>query len=197
MTETVDVKVFFNFRSPYCYLVSKSIWQIFDDYHTNLEWRPFGGWDGRSPPERAKVKIPLVRQDIARWTKRMGIPFNPPPPTTDPTKAGAGSLLAEEKGLLREYITEVMHAEWGEGLDIGQDEVLLKVGEKIGLDRQELAEVISSKSYMDRLDANNNEATESGVIGVPTFVVGDQIFWGNDRLDFVLEYLTELGLKRS
>ena len=172
------------------------MWQIVDDYHTNLIWRPLGGWDGRSPPERAKVKVPLTRQDIARWARRMGIPLNPPPLTTDPSKAGAGSLLAEEKGVLRAYVTEVMRAEWAKGLDIGQDDVLLDVGESVGLERQELANAIESKENHDRLADHKNEASDLGVIGVPTFVIDDQIFWGNDRLEFVLEHLTELRLKR-
>ena len=196
MVHPKEVKLFLNFRSPYCYLVSKSMWQIVDDYHTNLVWRPFGGWDGRSPPERAKVKVPLTRQDIARWARRMGIPLNPPPLTTDPSKAGAGSLLAEEKGVLRAYVTEVMRAEWAKGLDIGQDDVLLDVGESVGLERQELANAIESKENHDRLADHKNEASDLGVIGVPTFVIDDQIFWGNDRLEFVLEHLTELRLKR-
>lgn len=196
MVESVDIKLFFNFRSPYCYLVSKSVWQVIDDYHTNLIWRPLGGWDGRSPPERAKVKVPLTRQDVARWAKRMGIPLNPPPLTTDPTRAGAGSLLAEEKGVLRAYVTEVMRAEWAEGLDIGMDDVLLDVGEKVGLNRQDMANVIEAKEYLNRLDEHKDEASDLGVIGVPTFVIDDQIFWGNDRMEFVLEHLTDLRLKR-
>lgn len=196
MVEPVDVKVFFNFRSPYCYLASKSLWKIIDDYHANLVWRPFGGWDGRSSPERAKIKITLTRQDVARWARKMGIPFNPPPVTTDPTKAGAGSLLAEEKGLLRKYMTEMMRAEWAEGLDIGQDDVLLNVGEAVGLDRKELAEAIESQDNLDRLAEHKKEADSLGIIGVPSFVIGEDIFWGNDRLEFVHDHLRELRLRR-
>lgn len=196
MVEPVEIKVFFNFRSPYCYLVSKALWEIFDDYHTSLIWRPLGGWDGRSAPERAKIKITLTRQDVARWARKMGIPFNPPPVTTDPTKAGAGSLLAEERGVLRKYMTEMMRAEWAEGLDIGQDDVLLNVGEAVGLDRKELAEAIESQDYLDRLAEHKKEADSQGIIGVPTIIIGEDIFWGNDRLEFVHDHLRELRLSR-
>lgn len=196
MIEPIDIKVFFNFRSPYCYLASKRLWRIFDDYHARLVWRPFGGWDGRSNPERAKVKLPLTRQDVGRWARKMGIPMNPPPITTDPTKAGAGSFLAEEKGLLREYVTEVMRAEWANGQDIGQSDVLLDVGASIGLDRDELADAIESKTNLKRLQQNKREADESGVFGVPSFIIGDEKFWGNDRIDFVIDYLCELRLRR-
>ena len=77
-----QVFVYFHFRSPYCYLASKNLWPIVDEFHTELVWRPLGGWDGRSPPERAKVKVPLARQDLARQCRRMGIPCVPPPITT-------------------------------------------------------------------------------------------------------------------
>ena len=71
MPESIDVKLFFNFRSPYCYIASKTLFQIYDDYHTNLVWRPLGGWSGRSSPDRAKIKVPLTRQDVRRITARM------------------------------------------------------------------------------------------------------------------------------
>ena len=43
----IDVKVYFNFRSPYCYLASKTMWSIVDDFNVNILWRPVGGWDLR------------------------------------------------------------------------------------------------------------------------------------------------------
>jgi 2-hydroxychromene-2-carboxylate isomerase len=196
MTETVDVTLYFNFRSPYCYLATKTLWPIFDDYHTNLVWRPLGGWDGRSPPEVALKKLPIARQDMARFARRLGIPVNPPPKNTDPTLAGAGSFLAAEKGLLRPYINEVMRREWAEGADIGELEMLLEVGQQIGLDRDELAAAADDSAHLAQLEANWREADERGAIGVPTFIVGEEIFWGQDRIDFVLEHLRELRLAR-
>ncbi|MCU7811788.1 MAG: DsbA family protein [Candidatus Thiodiazotropha sp. (ex Notomyrtea botanica)] len=196
MVEPADVYVYFNFRSPYCYLATKTMWRIFDDYHTRLVWRPLGGWDGRSPPEVALKKLPIARQDMARFARRLGIPVNPPPKTTDPTFAGAGSLLAEEKGVLRPYIIEVMRKEWAEGADIGQLDILLEVGERVGLDRDELAAAAKDQARQARLETNWREADEKGAIGVPTFVVGEEIFWGQDRIDFVLEHLQVLRLSR-
>ncbi len=196
MSESVDFKLFFNFRSPYCYIASKTLFSIYDDYHTNLVWRPLGGWSGRSSPDRAKVKIPLTRQDVRRITARMGIPMNPPPITTEPTAAGAASLLAEEKGVLRPWIVEVMRAEWAEGQDIGDHEVLLAIGDAIGLDRDELQASFSDPEKLAQLDRNWEEAQELGLIGVPSFQIGDELFWGSDRIEYVLDHLRELRLRR-
>lgn len=194
MNDFVDVKLFFNFRSPYCYIASKYLADILDNYRVNLVWRPLGGWNGRSEPERAKVKLPIARQDVARITRKMGIPMQVPPKTTDPTIAGAGSVLAEQKGLLRAYILEVIHWEWGLGQDIGDRQVLLRVGEKVGLDQDELSAAIESEENLKKLEANWAEASTLGVFGVPSFVVGEEIFWGADRIDYLVDYLKELNL---
>jgi len=192
MKKPIEVKLFFNFRSPYCYLASKTLWPIIDDYNTKIIWRPVGGWDLRSSPDRVKTKLPIARQDIARFAKRLNIPLTPPPITTDPTMAGAVSLLAEEKGLLRPFIIEIMHKEWAEGLDIGDPKVLLEVGNKIGLDGLEITTALTDEKRLKKLQQNAKEAEEVGVIGVPTFVIGEQMFWGQDRIDFVLEELQQL-----
>jgi 2-hydroxychromene-2-carboxylate isomerase len=192
MKKPIEVKLFFNFRSPYCYLASKTLWPIIDDYNTKIIWRPVGGWDLRSSPDRAKSKLPIARQDIARFAKRLNISLTPPPITTDPTMAGAVSLLAEERGLLRPFIIEIMNKEWAEGLDIGDPKVLLEVGNKIGLDGSEVTAALTDEKRLKQLQQNAKEAEENGVIGVPTFVIGEQIFWGQDRIDFVLEELQQL-----
>jgi 2-hydroxychromene-2-carboxylate isomerase len=169
---------------------------VFDNYHANLLWRPLGGWTGRSSPDRAKVKIPITRQDVARITRKMGIPMNPPPISTDPTRAGAGSLLAEQKGVLRRYIVEMMHKEWAEGQDIGDTDVILQVGESVGLDPADLRDAIDSTENLSQMERNWEEAQEIGVIGVPSFVINEEIFWGSDRIEYLEDHVRELRLAR-
>ncbi|MFW2421366.1 MAG: 2-hydroxychromene-2-carboxylate isomerase [Porticoccaceae bacterium] len=188
----VDVKIYFNFRSPYCYLASKTLWSIVDDFNVNLLWRPVGGWDLRSPPERAKSKLPIARQDMARFARRLGIPVTPPPVETEPTAAGAGSLYAQQQGLLREYIVETMRIEWAEGKNIGEETVLREVAARIHLDADSLIAASQDPANLAMLTANAAEAAADGAIGVPTFIIDEEIFWGQDRIDFVLEKLTEL-----
>jgi 2-hydroxychromene-2-carboxylate isomerase len=196
MSRTV-VKVFFNFRSPYCYLAAQTMFEQLAAFDIELAWRSLGGWDGRSPPERAKVKVPLTRQDVARWCKRIKVPFSPPPITTDPTPAALLAFAAEDAGVLAAYVKAVMWQEWAEGRDIGESAVLRDVAEQVGLDAGTAVAALTSIDNQQRLTANWAEATELGVIGVPSFVVDDQIFWGNDRVDFLTEHLRELGLARS
>ena len=140
--------------------------------------------------------MPIARQDVSRWARRLGMPLTPPPKTTDPTRAGAGSLLAEKENLLRPYLVTMMQAEWSEGRDIGDTDVLLSVAESVGLDGEAFASAIDDPETHAQLDQNWQEAQEKGALGVPTFVIGDQILWGQDRLDFVAEHLQELGAAR-
>ncbi len=192
----VEVNIFFNFRSPYCYLASKRMFTTFEEYHAKMIWKPFGGWSGRSAPERAKIKIPLVRQDVERSARKLGIPFIPPPIETDPTLAGAVSLVAEQEGVLEEYVVEVMRKEWAEGCNIGDINVLLEVGEEIGLGRGAITRASDNKALFKKMNENWEEAQIRGVFGVPTFVVGDQIFWGNDRIDCLKDHLHDLRLRK-
>lgn len=196
MREVVDVHVYFNFRSPYCYLVSKTMWSIFDDFHTNLVWHPVGGWDLRSPPDRVKKKLPIARQDMARFAKRLGIPVNPPPMETEPTPAGAASLYAEQQGKLRQYIVETMREEWENGMNVATDEALINIARRIDLDPDALLAASKSEDNLAILKANAEEADESGVIGVPSFRIGEEIFWGQDRVEFVTEKLMELRARK-
>ncbi len=193
MPDPVNIKLFFNFRSPYCYLATRSMFRLIDNYDAKFEWRVLGGWNGRSEPERAAKKIHIARQDGKRWAERLGIPFVPPPKTTDPSRAGAGSLLAEERGKLREYILLVMQAEWSQGQDIGDLDVLLAAGCQAGLDRDELAAAVDDPARHQVMENNWLHAQELGAYGVPIFMIGEEIFWGNDRIDFAEEYLTNLG----
>ncbi|MGH1430630.1 MAG: 2-hydroxychromene-2-carboxylate isomerase [Neptuniibacter sp.] len=197
MNRPIDVTLYFNFRSPYCYLASKTLWPVVDDYDVNLIWKPVGGWNLRSSPDRAKKKVPLARQDVARFARRLQIPLNPPPMETETTLAAKLSLLAEEKGVLREYIISVMDKEWAEGQNIGEQEILFSAGERAGLNRDDMQTALDNPEYMTRLEANVEEADEKGVIGVPTFLIGDQIFWGQDRIEFVLEELDRLTAEQN
>lgn len=197
-TKKLEMVVYFNFRSPYCYLASNNLFALLDKVSVNMIWRPLGSWSGRSDLKRAETKRRAVRQDIVRWASRLGLPLKPPPLTTDPTMAAMGSFQAERQGLLKEYIKTVMHKEWGEGQDIGQQEVLLSIAEDVGLDRNKFIETIKSKNILNRLDKNWQEAQSKGVFGVPSFVIGEEIFWGNDRLDFLQEYIeTHNEIKRD
>ncbi len=87
-----------------------------------------------------------------------------------------------------------MRCEWAGSNDIGQKDILIPVAESVGLDAKEFEDTLDDPDKKKQLDENWKEAQELGVIGVPTFIVNDQIFWGNDRIEFLEDYLIELRL---
>lgn len=197
MNKPIDVTLYFNFRSPYCYLLSKTMWPILDEFDVNLIWRPVGGWNLRSSPERAKKKLPIARQDLKRFAKRLGIPVNPPPMETEPTPAGAASFYAEAQGKLREYIIETMREEWEFGNNIALDKSLRNIANRCGLDADTLIAASGDARNLAILENNAKLADADGAVGVPTFIIGDQIFWGQDRVEFVIEHLQDLGASKA
>jgi 2-hydroxychromene-2-carboxylate isomerase len=122
----------------------------------------------------------------------MKIPFVPPPKETDPTRAGAGSFLAQQSGLLEPYIVEVMREEWEFGKDIGLTEPLLRAATRAGLSAEPFLKAVDDPGNRQVLADSEAKAAADGIFGVPTFMVGTEIFWGNDRLDFLAEHLDEL-----
>ena len=188
-TNHISMYVYFNFRSPYCYLAANRLFELLENTLVEMLWRPLGAWSGRSSLQQAEQKRRVIRQDIARWAARSGLPLMPPPLTTDPTIAALGSLQAQQQGCLEQYVKTVMSREWGQGQDIGQQQVLVNIAQEIGLDREKFIETITSQSARNKLAENWQEAQSKGVFGVPSFVVGEEIFWGNDRMDFLRDYL--------
>lgn len=104
--------------------------------------------------------------------------------------------MAEQKGVLRRYIVEMMHKEWAEGQDIGDTDVILQVGESVGLDPVDLRDAIDSTENFSQMERNWEEAKEIGVIGVPSFVINEEIFWGSDRIEYLEDHVREPRLAR-
>ncbi len=90
---------------------------------------------------------------------------------------------ADGRGLLHEYALAAMRAAFHEGVDLERREALLGVGTEVGIAAAELEAALDDPSVKDQLRSTTHGAHELGVIGVPTVVVGEQLFWGDDRLE--------------
>ena len=98
-------------------------------------------------------------------------------------------MVAIEDGRGAEYVTAVFAAIWGRPEDLSQRSVLIDVLNRAGLDAQGLLERASADTMIAKLESETKAAAERGVFGAPTMFVGDQMYFGNDRLDFVVEAL--------
>jgi 2-hydroxychromene-2-carboxylate isomerase len=103
-------------------------------------------------------------------------------PTNDLLVARA-MVQAERKDLLKPFALAAMRLCFLEGTDLGEIQAVLEAGERVGIERDELEHALREDSVKQGLREVNEEAQQAGVFGVPTVVVGRDLYWGDDKLD--------------
>lgn len=195
MTRTIDF--YFDFPSPYAYLAHTQLPKIAAEHGATINYRPFRILElmklvGNRPTTiECKNKNKYAGADLQRWVKRYQVDFarNPNSKSFDFAELDRAALVAIADGRGAEYVTAIFAAIWGKPEDLSQRSVLLSVLDRAGFGAPRLLERASAGSVTAQLDAETNAAAERGVFGAPTMFVGDHMFFGNDRLDFVVEAL--------
>ena len=191
------VEFFYDYASTYSYLAHREIEALATRCHAELVFRPMVlGFvfkaTGNSMPASVPAKAAYMVQDVRRWVRHYGLPFHMPSVfPTNTIRALRVACAALEEGTFLAYHHAVMNAYWAEDQDIGDAEVLAAVATRAGVDGPRLVARAEEPAVKDRLKQNTDEAIERGVFGAPTFFVGDQMFWGNDRTEFVAEALAD------
>ena len=195
MTRTIDL--YFDFPSPYAYLAHTQLPRIAAEHGAAIVYHPFRILElmkivGNRPTTiECKNKSKYAGADLQRWVKRYKVDFsrNPHSKSFDFAELDRGALVAIEDGRGAEYVTAVFAAIWGKPEDLSQRSVLIDVLRRAGFDAQRLLERASADPVIAQLEAETKAAAERGVFGAPTMFVGDQMYFGNDRFDFVIEAL--------
>ena len=193
MNKKVDF--YFDVGSPASYLAWTQIGDIAQRHGAELVYQPMllGGVfkaTGNSSPATVPAKGRYTRQDFQRYARRYGVAFqhNPYfPINTMQLMRGAAAYLGTEQFV--PYVDAVFQAMWVDQLDMGNPEVVGKVLGGHGFDIHDLMQKINDPAVKDRLRQITEQAIERGVFGAPTFFVGDEMFFGQDRLEFVEEAL--------
>lgn len=189
------VEFFYDYASTYSYLAHRAIEELAAKRQADLVFKPMVlGFvfkaTGNSMPAAVPAKAAYMVHDVRRWVRHYGLPFHMPsvfPVNT--IRALRTAVAALEDGVFPAYHHAVMRAYWANDQDIGDAEVLAAIATSAGLDGSRLVARADDPGVKDRLKANTDEAIARGVFGAPTFFVGDEMFWGNDRLHFVDEAL--------
>jgi len=100
-----------------------------------------------------------------------------------------GALIAADRGNAAPYVSAVFGALWNGDRNLSQNTELVELLEQAGLDAEKLLERAANDDVVARLDRETAAAAERGVFGSPSFFVGDELYFGNDRLDFVADAL--------
>ena len=188
----MELDFYFDFGSPASYLAYKRLRQLESKYDLTVHWLPmllggvFKATGNVSPVTVAAKGNYMVNQDFPRFAKRYGVPmqFNPYFPINT-LNLMRGAVAAQEEGVFDRYADAVFDAMWQEQLDLGQVDVVVKTLQNAGLDAMALLELTQSDAIKQTLIANTNQAIDRGVFGAPTMFVGDEMYFGQDRLDFI------------
>jgi len=198
MTETIEF--IFDFGSPNVYLAYRALPPILARTGARLQINPclLGGIfkaTGNQPPTAAfanvKGKLAYERLEITRFIKRHRLRdfrFNPHFPVNS-LLIMRGLIAAQMTDVAAPYIEAVLAATWENGLKMDDPAVVVDTLGKAGLDGEALLKRTQEPDVKQKLLANTQEAVERGVFGAPTFFVGQEIFFGKERLAQVEEEL--------
>ncbi|NRA03192.1 MAG: 2-hydroxychromene-2-carboxylate isomerase [Myxococcales bacterium] len=191
MTRTLEFC--FDYGSPYSYLADTQLDGVRARTGAGLVYRPillggvFKATGNRSPgeePVEAKRRYGAV--ETRRWVEYYGVPFSHNPFFPINTLAiMRACVAAQQLGQFEPFHRAIYPAFWVEGLDLGDPGVFAGVLEKAGLDPVRIREWAARQEIKDELRAATERAVARGVFGAPSFFVGDELFFGADRLPFV------------
>jgi 2-hydroxychromene-2-carboxylate isomerase len=190
---TIDF--WFSIGSTYTYLSVSRLMQVEQARQVSFRWRPFDlraiGRDMNYRPFADKpLKLAYMWRDVARRCELYGIPFNglPPYPLVNLPRPNRVALVGAERGWCDVYVATAYcrwfleHEDASSGINIERS--LASVGQ----DAESVIAYADSERIRQALDAQTQEAKSLGIFGSPTFAVGGEIFWGDDRLDDAIQW---------
>ena len=191
-----EVEFFFSFRSPYSYLAAPRAFALarrFDGVRVRFR--------GVMPMAMRGQSVPLAKRlhtlrDTKREADRLGMPFGR---IHDPIGDGAVRCLAVSEhaidaGREEAFVLEASRGIWGEAVDVATDAGLRLVCERAGLAWSDCSRALDDPALHARVEANTQRLLDLGHWGVPVLVLGDELFWGQDRIEDLALRLTESGV---
>ncbi|MFV9681172.1 2-hydroxychromene-2-carboxylate isomerase [Pseudomonas sp. NY15367] len=197
MSKTVEF--FFDLGSPASYLAHTQLPDLCRETGATLVYRPMllGGVfqaTGNASPAMIPAKGRYMLRDLARFAERYGVPmgFNPHFPINTLTLMRL--LVAVQMHQAERFddaLQALFKAIWVDGLNMGDPVRVAEVLTAAGFDAQALQEQIAEPAVKDALKATTEEAVKRGVFGAPTCFVNGEMFFGQDRLEFIREALRD------
>jgi 2-hydroxychromene-2-carboxylate isomerase len=191
------VEFYYDLVSPYSYLAHGRIRRICAEHGVELALRPMllGGVHkavGLQAPIEVEQKARYQRRDVERWAEYYGAPLRYPDPFPFRTlKTMRAAMFFGERGDLDSFTREAFALYWEEGgapngrEEADEDGPIKEVASRVGADPGEVLEGAAAPQTKRALKDATGEAVGRGVFGAPAFFVGEEMFFGNDRLHFV------------
>jgi len=205
MSTARPVTLWYEFASSYSYLAVMRVEALARAAGVSLIWRPFLlgpvflslGWND-SPFNIYPPKGRYMWRDMQRLCDRYDIPFKLPSQfPRNGLIAARVALIGQDEPWIGDFSRAVLRANFGEDRDIGTPEVIADILTALGLDADALMARAGSDEIKQALREQTEKATNMGLFGAPSFVVGDELFWGNDRLEDALAWAVQPGLSTT
>ena len=192
-----QVEFFFDFGSPTSYLAYTQLPGIAAQCRAGIVWRPMllGGVfkaTGNQSPVTIPAKGKWMFGDLARWARRYGVTLatNPYFPVNTLTlMRGAIGLQLRQRERFLPYVELMFRTMWEQSVNLNDPAVVAATLQGAGFDAAAFTALVGDPEVKAKLIANTEEAVARGVFGAPTMFVGNEMFFGQDRLDFVREAL--------
>jgi len=192
-----QIEFYFDFLSPYSYLATTQFPHIRAETGAEIVYRPFRILElmklvgNRPTTVECKSKGIYAGADIQRWAARYHVPYAPNQHRRgfDHDLLRRAALAAIEQGHGDTFVRAVYGAIWAGDVNLAERSNVAALLDQGGVDGEALLKVAGDARYGELLDESTQAAAQRGVFGSPTFFVGDQMFFGNDRLDFLVEAL--------
>lgn len=185
------LEFFFDYGSAYSYLADTQVAAVAARAGAELVYRPMllGGVfkaTGNASPATLPSKGIYMLKDLHRWAARYGVPFayNPHFPVNT-LKLMRMAVAAQRLGVFPAYHAAVFRSMWAEERNLGEPAQIEALLKQAGLDAAALFAESERDEVKQALKSATDEAVERGAFGAPAMFVGEEMFWGNDRLDFV------------
>jgi len=189
-----ELEFFFDVGSPYSYLAATQLEALGLRTGATVRWRPFllGAVfkaTSNHMPAAVQAKAMWMLSDLRNWANHYGVPFTFssrfPLNTLLPQRFLSAAVLDKGEQGIAPLALALFEAYWVHDRDISNPQVAGAVADEVGLDGNTLLALASQAPAKDALRATTDEAVARGAFGAPSFFVGERLFWGNDRLDFV------------
>ncbi len=184
---------YFDFISPYSFLAHKEIRKIEKKNSIKIRYRPIllGGLHnlhGIKAPAFIPAKAKHMIRDCKLIAEKNNIKFkfNSYFPIRS-LNLMRGVFVAEEDNYKSYYIDSMFDSIWQDGLNMNDENVIFKVLKNLNINPKTFVLRSTSSSIKDILRQKTNEAYEKGVFGAPSFISNNKIFWGQDRIEFVIK----------
>jgi len=190
MAHTVD---YYHFLiSPWSYLAIGRFNEIKEKSGAHVNYYPidvmstFGNMGGLPPAKRHPSRQKLRMDELKRWSNHLNVPMNLTPAFFPADQSSAAKMVYAASGEAAGALSDaVLTAVWKEEKNIADSDTLVSIANGVGLDGQALLAASSDASIQELYDARTAEAHERNVFGSPSWIVNEELFWGQDRLDFL------------